>query len=55
MGSLWKVEAYDDTVYIAAATLKEAKNKFKAVMGDVPSHILKWTQIDALPDGEECL
>jgi hypothetical protein len=52
---IWKVEAQGDTVYIEAETLDEAEERFKYAFGYVPKHLVTWTIIEELPEGEETI
>jgi hypothetical protein len=51
----FKVEAQGDTIYIQAPTKADAELKFVEAFGKVPKKLLTWTQIDAIPDGEEAI
>lgn len=50
---IWKVEAQGDTIYFNEDTREEAEQKFKEIFGAVPKRLVKWAEIDAIPDGEE--
>lgn len=52
---IWQVGAENDCVYIEAGDRLEADRIFRANMGDVPTAMLTWTEIDAIPEGEEAL
>jgi hypothetical protein len=52
---IWKVEACGDVVYINAENLTGAKVTLKAIMGEIPASLLKWTKVEELPEGEEFL
>ena len=52
---IWKCEAQGDTVYIEAATKADAEARLRAVMGDIPSALLTWTEVKKLPACEEFL
>ena len=51
----WKVEAEGDTVYVQAENIEQAKARFEKSFGGIPEDLVKWTQIDALPKGEEAI
>lgn len=52
----FKVECYGDTMYMEALSLEAAQRHF-ADMGfdEIPKHLLKWEEVDEIPDGEELL
>jgi hypothetical protein len=52
---IFKVTAEGDTLYIKAKNLRTAQDKFTSVMGEVPSGLLSWSEVDKLPKGEEFL
>jgi hypothetical protein len=52
---IWKIEAAGDTVYLQAEDLNHAKKELKGKIGDIPSSMLTFTAVDALPEGEELL
>jgi hypothetical protein len=50
---IFQVEAEGDTIYIEAATREEANRVLKNNFGAVPPSLLKWAQVDKIPEGEE--
>jgi hypothetical protein len=50
---IFKVEAEGDVMFIKAGDLADAKRKLLAVMGPIPESMLTWTEVEALPAGEE--
>lgn len=52
---IFKVDAMDDTLYIEAETLEEAKDQLMRFAGDVPVSMLTWTENVQLPPGEELM
>jgi hypothetical protein len=52
---IFKVEAEGDTMYIRAENLTCARKILKQQVGPIPESMLKWTEVDELPEGEESL
>lgn len=57
---IFKVEAYDDTLYIQAPTKEDAhlqltEKMIAAGAGFIPEHLLTWTEVNKLPKDEEFL
>jgi hypothetical protein len=52
---IFKAEAEGDTIYVEAEDLDLAKNKFTAVMGEMPEGLVTWSEVDSLPEGEELM
>jgi hypothetical protein len=52
---IFKCEAEGDVVYVQAKNLWTAQDRFTSFMGEVPSGLLTWTEVDKLPKGEEFL
>ena len=51
-----KAHAVDDEVYIEAPNHEEAYEILCAYLGDrIPSALIVWTGVDALPEGEELI
>jgi len=53
--AIYKVEACGDTVYIKADSKQLAKNELFTHMGVIPENLLKWSEVEVLPEGEELL
>ena len=52
---IWKVEAEGDTVYVEGATIDEAEEKFRNAFGFIPCKLVKWAEVENLPEGEELI
>jgi hypothetical protein len=52
---IFKVEAYDDTLYIQAPTKEDAHLQLTEKIGFIPEHLLTWTEVNKLPKDEEFL
>lgn len=52
---IFQVEAQGDTMYIEAASQDAAQARLFDFTGPIPTRLLKWTVIGALPEGEELL
>lgn len=52
MAKIFKVEAEGDVVYVDATDLADAKKQFKQKIGDIPSSLLTFSQVDSLPEDE---
>jgi hypothetical protein len=50
---IFKVEAEGDTMYIQAEDKRAAQTRFTEKIGDIQVELLKWDEVDTLPDGEE--
>lgn len=50
---IFKAEAEGDTMYFGAEDLQGARDQFHKLIGDVPSGIVTWSEVDELPEGEE--
>lgn len=51
---IFKAEAVDgDTIYVEATDMDQAKNKFDAIHGETPETMVTWSEVNALPEGEE--
>lgn len=53
--SLFKVEAMGDVMYIEADDKTAAQKQLMDFCGDIPASMLKWSEVEELPDGEEIL
>lgn len=49
------MEAEGDTMYINADDLTQAKARLLKMVGPMPVHILTWSEVTELPEGEEFL
>ena len=53
---LFKCEAQGDVLYFNSDTQQGAYNKLCDLLGEeVPESLITWTEIEALPEGEEAL
>lgn len=52
---IFKAEAEGDVLYIEAADLAAAKKRFTAEIGEVLEGLVKWTEVDSVPEDEELL
>jgi hypothetical protein len=55
MSKIFKAEAEGDTMYIGADNLNEAARKLTAASGPIPSSMIRWSEVDKLPEGEELM
>lgn len=55
MSKIFKVEAEGDTMYFGADDLDGAKKKLNDFIGPIPDSLVKWSEVDEVPDGEEAL
>jgi hypothetical protein len=53
--SFFKVQAERDTLYIEARNQEMANDKLQKFCGVIPSSLLKWEEVDFVPEGEACL
>jgi hypothetical protein len=49
----YHVHAAGDDIYFCALNQADAEAQLTALCGPIPSSLLIWKEIDALPDGEE--
>ncbi len=49
----FQCNAMGDSMCFSAESLDEAKAQLTALCGDLPPGMVKWRELDALPDGEE--
>jgi hypothetical protein len=52
---IFKVEAEGDTMYIQAPDKDSARVRLFKFTGEMPENLLTWSEVDALPKGEEFL
>ena len=52
---IFKCDAQGDTVYIEAVSEQEAEQILFKKLGRVPRRLLRWSQVEDLPEGEELL
>jgi hypothetical protein len=52
---IFKIEAQGDVVYVQAADKAAANARLTEMMGTIPLWLLTFTEVDALPKGEEFL
>lgn len=53
---LFKCESQGDVLYFNADTAEAAYRRMCDVLGEeIPESLLTWTEVDALPEGEEAL
>jgi hypothetical protein len=52
---IFKVEAQGDTLYIRANHQSDALRQLEEFSGPIPASLLKWSEVDKLPSGEEFL
>jgi len=52
---IFKVEAQGDTLYIRANHQSDALRQLEEFSGPIPSHLLTWSEVKKLPEGEEIL
>jgi hypothetical protein len=50
---IFKVTAMGDTMYFQAWDQNDAESKLEAVVGHIPKRLLKWSEVDQLPEGED--
>lgn len=55
MSKIFKVEAEGDTMYIGAEDQAGASAQLTEKIGPIPASMLSWSEVPALPDGEELL
>jgi hypothetical protein len=50
---VFQCNAMGDSMCFNAASLDEAKDMLRALCGELPPGMVRWRELDALPDGEE--
>ena len=53
MNKTFKVSAMGDVMYFKAEDQGAAKDQLAALCGEIPASLLRWQEIECLPDGEE--
>lgn len=53
MMKIFECSAMGDTMYFDCDTLDQAKARLRSLCGDMPDGMVKWREVDSLPDGEE--
>ena len=53
--SIFKVVAQGDTMYIEAENQETAAEKLRTVCGEIPDHLLDWSEVAEAPEGETIL
>lgn len=53
MSKTYKVSAMGDVMYFKADNQSDASDQLSALCGDIPASLLKWQEVEGLPDGEE--
>lgn len=49
----FQCNAMGDSMCFAASSLEEAKEMLEALTGPLPKGLVKWRELDGLPEGEE--
>lgn len=53
--AIFKIEAEGDTVYVDAESRYAAREYLFQKTGEIPDDLLTFTEVDAIPEGEELL
>ena len=53
--TIFKAHAVDDEVYIEAPNHEDAYEQLCMHFGAIPSALIVWTAVEAIPEGEELL